>query len=51
MYPTAALMAENFRAIANRAPESLYEAMQLMLLIYRTQTHVEAENVRSFGRL
>lgn len=51
VYPTAALMAENFRAIANRAPESLYEAMQLMLLIYRTQTHVEAENVRSFGRL
>ena len=50
-HPAAACMAENFRAIAAYAPRTLYEAFQLMLLVYRTQTHVEGENVRSFGRL
>ncbi len=50
-HPASACMAENFRAIAARAPQTMYEAMQLVLLVYRMQTHVECENVRSFGRL
>ena len=50
-HPASACMAENFRAIAARAPQTMYEAMQLGLLVYRMQTHVECENVRTFGRL
>ena len=49
--PTAALMAENLRAVADHAPATLYEAMQLNAIFYRLITHVEGENVRSLGRI
>lgn len=50
-YPTALLMAQNLRNLTVHAPKNLYEAMQLFLLIYRLQTHVESEAARTFGRL
>ena len=50
-YPNAALTAENFRALAVHEPRTLYQAMQLTFLIFRLQTLVEGEYVRSLGRL
>ena len=44
-------MRDNFTALAEREPCSLYEAMQLIALVYRTITHIECEPVRSLGRL
>ncbi|MBE6613508.1 MAG: hypothetical protein E7632_13570, partial [Ruminococcaceae bacterium] len=50
-HPVAAMAEKNFRAIADRAPETLAQALTLIALVYRTQTHVEGINVRSLGRL
>ena len=44
-------MRDCFAALAEREPRTLYEAMQLIALVYRTITHVECEPVRSLGRL
>lgn len=50
-YPTAKLTADCFRAIADRPPETLHEALLLIVLVYRVQTHIEGIPVRSLGRL
>ena len=46
-----ALVAENLSLLAERAPQTLPEAMQLTFLFYYLQTYVEGENVRSLGGL
>ncbi len=43
--------ADNLRYIANNAPKTLAQAMQLTLLIYRFECDVEGAIVRSLGRL
>ncbi len=46
-----AQMVEGLRTIPQRAPESLYEAMQTMIVYYTLQTFADDNPVRTFGRL
>ena len=46
-----ALVAENLRCLTERAPRTLFEAMQLTFIFYYLQTYVEGENVRSLSGL
>ena len=45
------LVAKNLSSVAERAPQTLMEAMQLTFIFYYLQTYVEGENVRSLGGL
>lgn len=45
------LVAKNLNNLAERAPQTLLEAMQLTFIFYYLQTYVEGENVRSLGGL
>ena len=47
----ARMVAENLRAVASHEPQTLYQALQLVLLVYWIQTEVEGVNVRSLGRM
>ena len=44
-------MANGLLALTNRAPQTLYEVMQLTFLYYDLQQHVEQTPVRTLGRL
>jgi len=44
-------MAEGLHALANRAPATLFEAMQLTLFYYNLQQRVEGTYLRTLGRL
>lgn len=43
-------MAENLRALADHAPETLYQALQLSYIYYFVQHDVEQAKLRSLGR-
>jgi len=43
--------ADTLAALASHSPQTLAQAMQLTVLIYRLQTNMEGDNVRSLGRL
>lgn len=47
----AALVSESLRNLTVRAPETMLEAMQLCMIFYNLQTHVEREPIRSVGGL
>lgn len=44
-------MADGIEALTHRAPETLYEAMQLTFLFYDLQQHVERTVLRTLGHL
>ena len=48
--PEARFAAENLRAVAEHAPESLPQALQLMFLIYYVECEGEGTIIRSLGR-
>lgn len=50
-YKKMTLVAKNLNNLADRAPQTLMEAMQLTFIFYYLQTYVEGENVRSLGGL
>ncbi len=43
--------ASNLRGLLAHAPQTLEEAIQLIILVYRVMEHVEGENCRSLGRM
>ena len=47
----AALVSESLRNLTFRAPETMLEAMQICMIYYNLQTHVEREPIRSVGGL
>ncbi len=47
----AAFAAENLKALMEREPHTLAEAMQLYFIYYMVQHHVEGANLRSLGAL
>ena len=44
-------VADNLTHLAEKAPETLAQAMELMLVVYEVQTHLDTANVRSLGGL
>lgn len=44
-------MADSLLAMTHRAPETMYEALQTILVYYALQHHLEGTNVRTLGRL
>jgi formate C-acetyltransferase len=44
-------MAQGLRNLTQRAPEDLFEAIQMLMVFYRFQHTVEATLLRTFGRL
>ncbi len=50
-YPKQALVAQNLDQLARRAPATLLEALQFIILVYTLQSEVEGINVRSLGGL
>jgi len=47
----ASLVASSLRSLTVGAPQTMLEALQLIMIYYNLQNHVEAENVRSLGGL
>lgn len=47
----AALVSESLKNLTVRAPQTMLEAMQLCMIYYNLQTHVEREPIRSVGGL
>ena len=47
----AALVSESLYNLTVRAPQTMLEAMQLCMIFYNLQTHVEREPIRSVGGL
>lgn len=45
------VVASNLEALSARAPQTLHEALQLILVFYFVQTEIECDNVRSLGML